>query len=67
MSHSGYKLFGMKKRLFICVVLSFAVWNVFSSEREVKLVDKGWSFIQKDVANGKSVKLNGNEWTKVRK
>lgn len=56
----------MKKRLLICVVLSFAVWNVFSSEREVTLLDKGWSFIQKDVANGESVQLNDNEWEKVR-
>ena len=52
----------MKKRLLVCVVLSFAVWNVFSSEREVTLLDKGWSFIQKDIVNGESVKLNDSEW-----
>ncbi len=54
------------KKLLVCVVLSFAVWNVFSSEREVTLLDKGWLFIQKDVANGESVKLNDSEWEKVR-
>ncbi len=56
----------MKKRLLICVVLSFAVWNVFSSEREVTLLDKGWLFIQKDVSNGESVQFDDSEWKKVR-
>jgi beta-galactosidase len=55
----------MKKGLLICVVLSFAVWNAFSSEREVTLLDKGWSFLQKEVANGESVKINDSEWEKV--
>jgi len=54
-------------RIFsFCALLLLIFSNVFSSEREVTLLDKGWLFIQKDEANGQSVKLNDSKWEKVR-
>jgi len=56
----------MKQSLILVVLLFLIIGNVFSSGREVVLLDKGWSFIQKDMPNGESVQLNDKDWEKVR-
>ncbi|MBV5315553.1 MAG: DUF4982 domain-containing protein [Prolixibacteraceae bacterium] len=55
----------MKKILLICFVLSFIGCNAQSSKREVIILSKAWSFIQKDVKNGESAQLNDTDWDKV--
>lgn len=56
----------MTKILLIYILVLFVGWEAQSSEREVTLLDKGWLFSQKDVANGESVNLNDSDWEKVR-
>jgi beta-galactosidase len=56
----------MKKLLMICTVMFFFGCKVQSSSREVILLDKAWSFLQKDVPNGETLQLNDSEWEKVR-
>lgn len=55
----------MKRRFLICIALALVVWQARSSEREVILLDKGWSFIQKDIKNGEDIHLDDSEWEKV--
>lgn len=56
----------MKQSLIFGIILLFVIGKSFSSEREVILLDKNWTFIQKDIPNGESVQLNDKDWEKVR-
>lgn len=54
------------KLIPLYIILLFTGWKAQSSVREVILLDKGWSFIKKDVPDAQSVGLNDSEWEKVR-
>lgn len=56
----------MKQILFIFLLVLLMTGNAYSSSREVVLLDKDWSFLQKDIPNGESVHLDDSNWEKVK-
>ncbi len=55
----------MKKILLFCILHVIIIMNTHAAVREVIHLEKGWSFIQKDVANGELVQTNDSQWQKV--
>lgn len=55
----------MKRILLLCVAAFPFFLKAQSPVREIVLLDKNWSFIQKDVPHGESPQIKDGDWTKV--
>lgn len=56
----------MVRTLLFCMLALLTGRDAVSAVRETTLLDKGWSFIRKEVPHGESVSLNDSDWEKVK-